>query len=65
MPVTARDEMRGNTFFVCFNEHHHSKKVCAAKRKASGESCEICETMVPKLQIFHHECPEKKRKPKK
>jgi hypothetical protein len=65
MPVTARDERRNNTFFVCFNEHHHSRKVCAAKRKKSGESCEICETMVPKLQIFHDECPEKKHKPKK
>jgi len=56
-PVTARDEQRKNTFFVCFNEHHHSRKVCADKRKDSGESCEICATMVPKLQIFHHQCP--------
>jgi len=55
--VTERDKSNNNTFFVCFNEHHHSRKVCAAKMKASGGTCQICATMVPKLQIFHENCP--------
>ena len=40
-----------------FNELNHSREVCAAKLKDSGETCAICATMVPKLQIMHHECP--------
>ena len=59
MRVTARDQSSENSFFVCFNEHHHSREVCADKMKDSGEICAICATMVPKPQIFHNKCPRK------
>ena len=56
-PVTASDKSKQNCWFLDFNELNHSREVCAAKLKDSGEICAICTTMVPKLQIMHHTCP--------
>ena len=55
--VTASDKSSENCWFMDMNELYHSRKVCAAKLEHSGETCAICATMVPKMQIMHHECP--------
>ena len=60
--VSDYDKKRGNYWFMDMNELYHSRKVCAAKLLFSGETCEICATMTPKMQIMHHECPEKEEK---